>query len=144
MKFPRNVRVQKAPPDYAAFACVMFLLVMFIMLGPVAYTSGLRVQLPLSGELPGAEGPSVNLAVDAEGRFYFQNQQVTETELGLRLARAASESSEPLTLVIQADKSLTSEQLTRLGVIARKAGIHDGLLATLPRLVESPGNVSKP
>jgi biopolymer transport protein ExbD len=138
MKFPRNVRALKSPPDYAAVACVFFLLVMFIMLGPVTYTSGLRVQLPVSGELPGTDKPSVQLAVDSEGRLYFQNEEVSETELGQRLTRVVGETAEPLTLVIQADKSVTNDQLTRLAVITRKAGIHDGLLATLPRLVEPP------
>jgi len=138
MKFPRNVRTLKAAPDYAAFACVLFLLVMFVMIGPVTYTSGVRVQLPVSGELPGPDGPAINMAVDAEGRLYFQNEQVSEAELGLRLARAASESAEPLTLVIQADKSVTNDQLTRLGTIASKAGIRDAWLATLPRLLDTP------
>ena len=88
MKFPLNVRILKGPPDYSAFACVFFLLLMFVMLGPVTYTSGIRVQLPVSGELPGPAGPSVSAAVDLEGRLYFQNEQVTEVELGLRLARS--------------------------------------------------------
>ena len=144
MKFPRNVRTLKGPPDYAAFACVLFLLVMFIMLGPVTYTSGLRVQLPVSGELPGTDQASVHLAVDAEGRLYFQNQEVTETELSLRLQAAVKQAGEPLTLVIQADKSVTIEQFTRLGTLARKAGIHDALQATLPRLVEAPAAPTKP
>ena len=140
MKFPRNVRILKGAPDYSAYACVFFLLVMFVMIGPVTYTSGIRVQLPVSDELPGPAGPSVNVAVDLDGKLYFRNEQLTETELGLRLARVVSENdkAEPLTLVIQADKSVTHDQLTRLGMIARRAGIHDALLATLPPLVGSP------
>ena len=144
MKFPRNVRSLKGPPDYAAVASVFFLLVMFIMIGPVTYTSGLRVQLPVSGELPGTDRPSVYLAVDAEGRLYFQNQEVTENELSLRLQAAVKQSGEPLTLVIQADKSVTIEQFTRLGMLARKAGIYDALQATLPRLVEAPTTPANP
>lgn len=140
MKFPRNVHILKGTPDYAAVASVVFLLVMFIMLGPVTYTSGLKVELPLSGELPGTDQPSVQLAVDAEGRLFFQNEQISETELGLRLGRVVSEATQPLTLVIQADKSVTNDQITRLSVIARRAGIHDALLATLPRLVAPPAS----
>jgi biopolymer transport protein ExbD len=138
MKFPRNVRILKGSPDYAAFACVLFLLIIFIMIGPLVYTSGLRVQLPLSTEMPGPERPSVQLAVDADGRLYFQNEEVTEGELGRRLQAEVKQAGEPLTLVIQADKSFTSDQLIRLGTIARQAGIYDALLATLPRLVEPP------
>jgi hypothetical protein len=54
------------------------------------------------------------------------------------------QAGEPLTLVIQADKSVTIEQFTRLGTLARKAGIHDALQATLPRLVEAPAAPTKP
>jgi len=144
MKFPRNLRPMKATPDYAAFASVLFLLVMFVMLGPVTYTSGLRVQLPTSGELPGTDRPTVYLAVDAEGRLYFKNREVTETQLGAQLQAAVRQSSEPLTLVIQADKSVTIEQFTRLGMVARRAGIYDALQATLPRLVEPPAAAAKP
>jgi len=144
MKFPRNVRVLKGPPDYAAFACVCFLLVMFIMIGPVTYTSGLRVQLPVSGELPGTDRPALHLAVDAEGRLYFQNQEVTEGGLSLQLQTAVKQAGEPLTLVIEADKSVTIEQFTRLSMLARKAGIQDALQATLPRLIEAPADPVKP
>ena len=134
----------KATPDYAAFACVLFLVVMFVMLGPVTYTSGLRVQLPASGELPGTDRPSVYLAVDAEGRLYFKNLEVTETELSAQLQAAVRQSTEPLTLVIKADKAVTIEQFTRLGTLARRAGIYDALQATLPRLVEPPVAAAKP
>jgi len=144
MKFPRNVRILKGPPDYSAFAAVFFLLVMFVMIGPLMYTSGVHVDLPVSGELPGTDKPSVYLAVDAEGRLYFQYQEVTENELNLRLQAAVKQSGEPLTLVIQADKAVTMDQFTRLGTLARKAGIHDALQATLPRLVEAPAARTKP
>jgi biopolymer transport protein ExbD len=48
------------------------------------------------------------------------------------------ESSAPLTLVIHADKSVTYEKLLHLTLLARASGIHEALLATLPRLVEGP------
>ncbi len=44
-------------------------------------------------------------------------------------------SREPLTLVVQADKAVTYGQLVHLTMLARDAGIHDVLLATLPRVV---------
>ena len=42
-------------------------------------------------------------------------------------------SREPLTLVIHADKAVTYDQLVHLTLLARDAGIHNALLATLPR-----------
>jgi biopolymer transport protein ExbD len=78
------------------------------------------------------------MAVDASGRFYFANQLVSEAQLESSLAAAAKKSREPLTLVIHADKTVTYEQIVRLTLLARDAGIQNALLATLPRIVNTP------
>ena len=78
------------------------------------------------------------VAVGADGRFYFANQIVSEAELAARLTSAAKNSPEPLTLVIHADKSVTYDQLVRLSLLARNAGIQSALLATLPRILNTP------
>jgi len=44
-----------------------------------------------------------------------------------------SQASEPLTLVIHADKSVRYDNLAHLVLLARDAGITNALLATLPR-----------
>jgi len=41
-------------------------------------------------------------------------------------------SSEPLTLIVQADKGVTYDRLMRLTLLARQAGINAAWLATLP------------
>jgi biopolymer transport protein ExbD len=53
------------------------------------------------------------------------------------LLEAAKKSREPLTLVVQADKAVTYNQLVQLTLVARDAGIHDVLLATLPRVISA-------
>ena len=78
------------------------------------------------------------VAVDANGRLFFKNKIVTEAALTDGLSEAVQESSAPLTLVIHADKSVTYEKLLHLTLLARASGIHEALLATLPRLVEGP------
>jgi biopolymer transport protein ExbD len=80
----------------------------------------------------------VAVAVDSSGRFYFENGIVTETALNSALKSAAENSREPLTLVIHADKAVTYEQLVRVTMLARDAGIRDVLLATLPRVISTP------
>jgi biopolymer transport protein ExbD len=139
MKFPRNTRLLRSPFDIAPFAAVFFLLVIFLMLGTLLPVQGLRVQLqpPLANDLPGTENPSIAVAVDSSGRFYFANQIVSETELKSNLASAVKNSSEPLTLVVHADKAVTYDQLVHLTLLARDAGITNALLATLPRVVEN-------
>jgi biopolymer transport protein ExbD len=141
MKFPRNTRLLRSPFDVAPFAAVLFLLVIFLMLGALLPVQGLHVELqpPTASDLPGTDKPSVAVAIDSSGRFYFANKIVgSEAELKSSFASAAKNSDEPLTLVIHADKSVTYEQLVRLTMVARDAGIRDVLLATLPRVISTP------
>jgi biopolymer transport protein ExbD len=140
MKFPRNTRLLRSPFDVAPFATVLFLLVIFLMLGALLPVQGLHVELqpPTASDLPGTDKPSVAVAIDSSGRFYFANKIIAENELSNDLAAAAKNSREPLTLVIHADKSVTYEQLVRLTMVAREAGIRDVLLATLPRVISTP------
>jgi biopolymer transport protein ExbD len=138
MKFPRNTRLLRNPFDVAPFAAVFFLLVIFLLLGALLPTPGLRLLPPVADGLPGTDKPRVAVAVDAGGRLYFANQIVSEAQLKSGLVAAAKNSREPLTLVIHADQSVTYAQLVRLTLLARDAGIPDALLATLPRVVSTP------
>ena len=140
MKFPRNTRLLRSPFDVAPFAAVLFLLVIFLMLGALLPVQGLHVELqpPTASDLPGTDKPSVAVAIDSSGRFYFANKIIAENELSDDLAAAEKNSREPLTLVIHADKSVTYEQLVRLTMVAREAGIRDVLLTTLPRVISTP------
>lgn len=135
MKFQRQVRRLDHLLDLPSVASVFFLLVLFVMLGPLVYTPGFRVELPVAAELPGADKPTVTVAVDAAHQLYFANRLVTDAELKSRLAEAVREFGEPLTLVVQADKAVTYEFLVRLTTLAREAGVRQALLATRPASV---------
>ena len=139
MKFPRNIRLQRSPFDIAPFAAVFFILVILVMLSVLIPTPGLQLQLnlPVADNLPGSAQPCVSVAVGADGRYYFENQIVTEAQLRSGLASAATNSHELLTLIIQADKTVTYDQIVRLALLARDAGIQNALLATLPRLLSA-------
>ena len=141
MKFPRNAKILRSPFEMAPFAAVLFLLVMFLLLAVLLPVQGLRVQLqpPAAGDLPGVDTPTVAVAVDSGGRYYFKNQIVTsEMQLSNDLRAAAGNSRAPLTLVIHADKSVTEDQLIHLALMARAAGIQNALLATLPGTPSRP------
>ena len=138
MKFPRNARLLRSSFDMAPFAAVLFLLVIFLMLGAFLPTSGLPLRLPVANDLPGTDQPTVAVAVDAKGRFYFANQIVAEDKLKSALKTAVQKSHAPLTLVIRADQAVTYDQLVHLALLARDAGIQNALLATLPRVVTAP------
>jgi biopolymer transport protein ExbD len=134
MKLARNARLLRSQLDAAPFAAVFFLLVIFMMLASLIYTPGARLelQLPRANDLPGTDKPTVSVAIDADGRLYYENQRIEEKALRGRLQAAAGKSSEPLTLVVRADKSVSYERLMRLTLLARDAGIPEALLATLP------------
>lgn len=141
MKFPRNVKILRSHFDAAPFAAVFFLLVIMLMLGALIPVQGLRTRLspPSASDLPGVDGPTVGVAVDAGGRFYFANQIITnESQLSNDLRHAVSGARAPLTLVVHADKAVTYDMLVRLTLLARNAGITNAVLATLPRVVTAP------
>jgi biopolymer transport protein ExbD len=132
MKFPRNARIFRGQLDAAPFAAVLFLLVIFLMLGSLVYTPGVPLQLPVANDLPGTDKPTIAVAIDGNGRLFFENQGIDENQLRGRLRQAAKESPE-LTLLVIADKSVTYDMLIRLTLIARDARISQAWLATLPR-----------
>jgi biopolymer transport protein ExbD len=134
VKFPRQARVFRGPPEAAPFATVVLLLLLFILLASLVYTPGVRVPLalPAGGNLPGTDKLTVAVAMDAAGGLYFQNQSVRETELTHRLRQAVDQARQPLTLIVLADKRVEYEKLVRLRLLAREAGIQEVLEATLP------------
>jgi biopolymer transport protein ExbD len=134
MKFPRNAHILRSNFDAAPFAAVFFLLVMFMMLASLVYTPGARLelQLPRANGLPGTARRPVAVAIDADGRLYFENQQKDENALRRRLEDLARKSSEPLALVVQADKAVSNDRLMRLMLLARDAGISEAVLAVAP------------
>ena len=139
MKFPRNARILRSQFDVAPFAAVFFVLVIFLLLGALLPVSGLRMQLnpPAADDLPGVSQRTVAMAVDSGGRFYFENQIVSELVLSNCLKATVVGAHEPLTLVIHADKDVTYEQIAHLSLLARDCGITNSLLATLPRVVDA-------
>ena len=139
MKFPRNARLLRSTFDVAPFAVVFFLLVIFLALAALLPTPGLSLRLPVTDDapghdLPGTDQPTVAVAIDADGRLFFANQIVSESELKAHLVDAMKKSHEPLTLIVQADQAVTYGQLVQLTMLARDAGMRDVLLATLPRV----------
>src|SRR3974390_677116 len=97
MKFTRNARIFRGQLDAAPFAAVFFLLVIFMMLGSLIYTPGARIELrlPRASGLAGVDKPPVSVAIDADGRLYYQNQFIEENALRERLQEATPKSSDP-------------------------------------------------
>ncbi len=136
MKFPRSTRIFAGQLDAAPWASVFFLLVMFQLLAGLIYTPGVRIQLPEVTGLPGTDRPTIAVALDANGRLFFENQLIEPAQLKTRLQQIAQKFTAPVVLVIRADKAASHESVLNLIQLARGAGIAEVLLAGLPRPFE--------
>lgn len=139
MRFPHNAKIFRGQLDAAPFLGVFFLLIIFLLLNSTfVFTPGVPISLPEGVNLPGPDKATAAVAVDEGGHFYFENQLCDEDRLRQRLQDAVSRSPEPITLVVQADKSARTEVLTKLGLLARSLGIRDVLLAVRPPVIAAP------
>jgi biopolymer transport protein ExbD len=139
MKFPRRTRLFRNPFDATAYAAVFFLMVIFVSLGSRLYTPGVQITLPSAADQPGTDQPTVTVAMDENGRYFFQNQIIEADALKKQLRAAVQQAPEPLTLVILMDKTVRFENVLRLQLLARDAGIAAALIATSPRADVTPG-----
>lgn len=134
MKFPRSAKILRSQFDVAPYAAVFFAMLILLMVAKLLPVSGLKTSLvpPAAADLSGVEQPTVAVAIDVQGRLYYENQMVTERMLANHLRVAVSSARQPLTLVIMADKATSYDQLVQLTLLARETGITNALLATLP------------
>ena len=133
MKFSHNTKIFRGQPDFAPFAGVFFLLLLFLLgHSALVFTPGVKIELPEAAGLAGVANLTVAVAVDEAGQFYFENQIIDEARLREKLAAEVARAREPLTLVVLADRNARSEVVVRLGLLARAAGIKEMLQATRP------------
>ncbi len=144
MKFPRNARIFRGQMDATPFAGVFFCLLIFLLLASLVYTPGVRISLAeSSADLPGVDGPRLAVAVDANGSFYFENEIIQNEALLERLRAEVKKSPQPVTVVVEEDKGVTSEKERVLLDLTRAAGIKQVLLETLPRTEAARASKSK-
>jgi biopolymer transport protein ExbD len=138
MKFPRTAKIMGSQSDAAPYATVFFLLVIFLLIAALLPVPGVSLSLPSADDLSGAGQPNIAVAIDSGGRLYFANRIITAAHLKTSLSNKVSHASAPLTLIIEADKTVSYDQLLQLTLLARDAGITNALLATLPRVSSAP------
>ena len=133
MKFPRNARIFRGQLDASPFVGVLFLVAIFLLLNSsLVFVPGVAIQLPEAADLPGIIGPTVTVAVDANRHFYFRDQIIKESDLLVELRKAALETKERLTLMLLADKTVSTATLVQLAQLARAAGLKEAILVTRP------------
>ncbi len=132
MRFQRNAKIFRGRLDAAPLAGVFFLLLIFMLLASLVYTPGIPIQLPSSQKTIGVSGPTVVVAINVAGQFFFENQMISEAQLKSHLAAEAGKASAPLTLVVLADKAVEYAVIVRLAELAEQAGIQHSLLQVRP------------
>jgi biopolymer transport protein ExbD len=106
-----------------------------------------QVQLPDGDNLTGTDNPTVVVAVNFRGQYFFENKLVQEGQLKEELRRRLREvsgASKKLTLVLWADKSAENDVVMRLYRLAREVGITDFLLAERPNVFGASSRRAQP
>ncbi len=101
---------------------MLVLLVIFIVTAPLI-TNAVKIDLPKVASQPTEVEPeNVQIAIDAEGRFYWDGTSVDRAELSARLLAAGERVPIP-ELHLHADRSTRYEILAEIMAEAGKAGL---------------------
>jgi biopolymer transport protein ExbD len=111
---------------------MLVLLIIFIITVPVMKHS-VNVDLPSATSQPQETRPeSVRLSVDAEGRYYWNEQPIADGELAARLKVEAARSPQP-DLHIRGDKAARYERVAQALAAAQRAGLRKIGFITEPK-----------
>jgi biopolymer transport protein ExbD len=101
---------------------MLVLLVIFIITAPLL-ASAIKLDLPDVKAAPAAARPdNVRIAIDADGRYYWNDQLIEDAALPARLAEAARAQPQP-ELHLRADRDTRYDRLARLMAAAQDAGL---------------------
>lgn len=101
---------------------MLVLLVIFIISAPL-FTHAIKLELPTASSAPAPEKPeTITLAVDGEGRLFWNNVPVVLDELATRFATASQAKPMP-ELQLRADKATRYEVLAQVMSAAQENGI---------------------
>ncbi len=110
---------------------MLVLLIVFMITAPLL-THSIKVDLPVAAsETTNEEPDTVTLAMDGEGRLFWNNDPIDEGELLRRLALAAAAPVQP-ELHLRADRETRYQKLAEVMSAARSAGIRRMGFITVP------------
>ena len=111
---------------------MLVLLIIFIITVPVMQHS-VNIDLPrASSEQPVVKPETVRLSVDAEGRYYLNDSQVSDAELTPRLQAEAARNPQP-DLHIRGDTAVRYERVAQAMAAAQQAGLRKIGFITEPK-----------
>jgi len=134
MSLPTQARMFTGRLDVAPFACVFFLVLIFLLLlTHLAPVPGVSVTLPEASLPEAGVGPDwVVVVMDDEGRLYFDQQITTEERLREDLGRRLKAGRPAGPLVLQAGARVRLQDVVRFYALCRQAGIEEVKLQTRP------------
>lgn len=110
---------------------MLVLLIVFMITAPLL-THSVKIDLPRASSAPNIEKPeTVALALDAEGRMFWNDEPLSEEALTARLQEAAARTPQP-ELHLRADHETRYQKLAEVMSAARDAGIEKMGFITVP------------
>ncbi|AVZ80326.1 biopolymer transporter ExbD [Zoogloeaceae bacteirum Par-f-2] len=110
---------------------MLVLLIVFMITAPLL-THGVKIDLPAASSAPNLEKPeTVTLALDSEGRLFWNDQPLAEADLAARLAQAAAATPQP-ELHLRADRDTRYQKIAEVMSAARLAGVQKMGFITVP------------
>ncbi|THF64722.1 biopolymer transporter ExbD [Pseudothauera nasutitermitis] len=110
---------------------MLVLLIVFMITAPLL-THGVKIDLPSASSEPNVEKPeTVTLAMDADGRLFWNDLPIEESELESRLALAATAKPQP-ELHLRADRETRYQRIAEVMSAAREAGVEKMGFITVP------------
>jgi biopolymer transport protein ExbD len=94
-----------------------------------------QINLPSGKNLTGTDNPTVVVAVNFRGQYFYENRLVEGAELKNELTRrvkTAADDAKKLTLILMLDKAAEMQVYTHLCDLAKDAGVTEILLAGGP------------
>jgi biopolymer transport protein ExbD len=101
---------------------MLVLLIIFIITIPVMNHS-VKIDLPRASNQPNQSKPeNINLAIDAQGKVYWNNDMIDATQLNARIATAAKKTPQP-ELHLRAERTTQYEKVAQVMAAAQSGGL---------------------
>ncbi len=111
---------------------MLVLLIIFMVTMPVL-TNAVKIELPQASSAPQDVKPEhVSLSIDAEGKFFWNQEELAFAELEKRLQAAAQQQPQP-ELHLSADKQSRYDPVAQALAAAQRAGMSKVGFVTEPR-----------
>ncbi len=111
---------------------MLVLLVIFIITAPL-FTHAIKLELPSASSAPSPEKPeTITLAINAEGKLFWDNAPVAMDELPARFVTASGKKPMP-DLKLRADRSTRYEVIAQVMAAAQNNGMTKIGFVTAPK-----------